>query len=119
MTWIHCSIKDGSCIALTYDEEFDEDNVSEAMEKHFVHIHVDKPLKDLVHLTQPVMDDKDSTDIKHKFKGKINLEDTEIIPSKDLANIKDENIRMKPIKTVVSLTKITERLVSKASVEAK
>ena len=81
MTWIHCSILNGSTVALSQDDGFHTDSgpddegrlpVSETMLQRNFHVHVDEPLSDLMHLINPVLDD--SGNIVHKFRGVIDID---------------------------------------------
>jgi len=118
MAWLHCNIKDGSCVAATDDARFDPNNVSEAMELDFVHVHVDESLEDVRHLTDTVVGPGGEVDddghvhappLIHKYRGKIDLTDPSVIPADIQGDVKNPRRRVRPLKKIIKLAKIQDR----------
>ena len=118
MAWLHCSTKDGSCVAVTEDANFDPNNVSEAMELDFVHVHVDELLEDVRHLTETILGPGGEVDddghvhaqpLIHKFRGKIDLADPSVIPVGVQEDVKNPRRRVRPLKKIIPLSKIADR----------
>jgi hypothetical protein len=106
MTWIHCSIQDGSCVALTRDENFAGAGISESMKKLFFHVRVDRPLEELLSLLQPVEDR--SGNIVSKYRGQVDID--RVIAADKRAAIRDRNTAVEPIAGEISRSAITERV---------
>ncbi len=109
MAWMQRSIRDGACVGITRDENFDRDNVSEAMRKHFIIFHVDEPFESLLHLVEPVKD-RDGNIIQ-KFRGKIDID--AVVPQRDRAGMRDKNAAMAPMRDDVGKDKFSVRPDSK------
>lgn len=115
MTWIHCNISDGSCVALSLDDGFHTDPgpddqgrfpVSETMLQTYFHVHLNEPLTDLRHLIKPVLDG--TGEMVHKFRGIVDLE--AVFPdSADRDLVRDPSQIVAPVAETKNRSVITER----------
>lgn len=115
MTWIHCSILNGSTVALSEDDGFHTDigldehgrfPVSDTMLKSYFHVHINEPLSDLRPLIKPVLNG--TGEMVHKFRGIVDLE--AVFPdSADRDRVRDQSQIVAPVVETKSRSVITER----------
>lgn len=80
-TWLHCSINDGSVVALSHDKNFNKNgNLSSTMRKKFFHVKVADSLETCRALlgpkeSIPLPTDKDGPEVIHKFKSYVDIDD--------------------------------------------
>jgi len=98
MTIMHCSLKDGSTLGMTRDENFGPDKVSEEMLRSYYHIEVAETLESLMYLVQPVMDDGD---IVHKALGYIDLNDPAVFPPSEETKLEEYDAAMEEYEEAV------------------
>ena len=115
MTWIHCSIKDGSTVALSVDDGFHAGKkidsqgrhpISDEMLKSYFHVHVDEPLSNLRPLIRPVLNE--SSEIAHKFRGVIDI-DTIFTTASQRSRVRNPSRKVNPVKASITRSDIQER----------
>lgn len=115
MTWLHCSINDGSTVALSLDDGFHTNTgpdergrlpVSDTMLQKYFHVHIDEPLPDLRTLINPVFDG--TGEMIHKVRGIVDLEAVFPDPD-DRDRVRDSSQIVAPVEVTKNRSVITER----------
>jgi hypothetical protein len=105
MTWIHCSITDGSCVALSEDRNFDSATVSRAMRRNFFHVRCDRSLAELLPLINAVEDANER--IIHKHRGYVDID--VVVPVDQRSDIRDPRKEVPPLSQPIVIGQVTQR----------
>lgn len=113
MSWLHCSIKDGSIIALSEGGIDDDLRLSDVMQANFIHLYRPESVEELKYLTDPVRNPRGQ--ITSKFNGKVNL--NSIFSPSELARVSDRQVVVKQGKRTLQNSSFTSQK-NKAAIEA-